>query len=82
MNNVHKPIGVCISQSHTMLKTELVSELDRAAREKGCGIIAFNSSQDFYWSRNEDHITTCIYHMIRFDDLSALVMPTPGVWRI
>ncbi len=75
MNNVHKPIGVCISQSHTMLKTELVSELDRAAREKGCGIIAFNSSRDFYWSRNEDHITTCIYHMIRFDELSALVIP-------
>ncbi len=75
MNNVHKPIGVCIAQSHTMLKTELVSELDRAAREKGCGIIAFNSSRDFYWSRNEDHITTCIYHMIRFEELSALVIP-------
>ena len=74
MNIVPKLIGICLAQAHTSLKTELVSELDRAARENGYGIIAFNSSLDYYWSRKGDHITACIYQMIRFDQLSALVI--------
>ncbi len=74
MNKAKKPIGVCLAHAHTLLKTELVSELDRAARENGYGIIAFNSSLDYYWTRNADHITACIYNMIRFSELSALVI--------
>ena len=69
-----KPIGICLAQAHTALKTELVDELDRAARESGFGITAFNSSLDYYWSQKGDHITACIYQMIRFDRLSALVI--------
>ncbi|MBO7661883.1 MAG: EAL domain-containing protein [Clostridia bacterium] len=72
--SAHKPIGICLAQAHTALKTELVDELDRAARENGFGIIAFNSSLDYYWSQKGDHITACIYQMIRFDQLSALVI--------
>lgn len=70
----YKPIGICLAQAHTALKTELVDELDRAARESGFGITAFNSSLDYYWSQKGDHITACIYQMIRFDRLSALVI--------
>lgn len=74
MNTAHKPIGVCLAQAHTTLKTDLVGELDRSARKSGYGIIAYNSSLDYYWSQKGDHITACIYNLIRFDRLSALVI--------
>ncbi len=74
MSISHKPIGVCLAQAHTSLETELVGELDRAARKNGYGILVFNSSLDYYWSQKKDHITACIYSMIRFDQLSALVL--------
>ena len=69
----YKPIGICLAQAHTALKTELVDELDRAARESGFGIKAFNSSLDYYWSQKGDHITACIDQMIieRFDISSS-----------
>ena len=46
MNDDRKMIGICLSQAHTFLKTDLVSELDRAARAEGLGILVFNSSLD------------------------------------
>ncbi len=82
MNTIRKPIGVCLAQAHTSLKTELLSELDRAARENGIGVIAFNSSLDYYWSQKGDHITACIYDMIRFDLLSALVILHDNIYDL
>lgn len=82
MNTVHKPIGICLAQAHTSLKTELVGELDRAARNHGYGILAFNSSLDYYWSQKGDHVTACIYHMIRFDELSALVILHDNIYDL
>ena len=79
---IQKPVGVCLAQAHTSLKTDLVSEMDRAAREKGCGIIAFNSSLDYYWSQKGDHITACIYRLIRFDQLSALVILHDNIYDL
>ncbi|MBR0513996.1 MAG: EAL domain-containing protein [Clostridia bacterium] len=82
MNTIHKTIGVCLAQAHTSLKTELVGELDRAARECGYGITAFNSSLDYFWSQKGDHITACIYDMIRFDMLSALVILHDNIYDL
>ena len=82
MSILHKPIGVCLAQAHTALKTDLVDELDRAARENGYGIIAFNSSLDYYWSQKGDHITACIYNMVRFDQLSALVILHDNIYDL
>ena len=74
MSPRQKTIAICLAQAHTSLKTDLVSEMDRAARKRGFGIIAFNSSLDYYWSQKGDHITACIYDLIRFDMLDALVI--------
>ncbi len=41
-----KLIGVCLSQAHTFLKTDFLTELDRAARREGYGIVVFNSFMD------------------------------------
>lgn len=82
MDNTPKNIGICLAQAHTMLKTDLVSEMDRAAREHGFGIIAFNSSLDYYWSQKGDHITACIYDLIRFDMLCALVILHDNIYDL
>ena len=82
MNTVQKTIGVCLAQAHTSLKTDLVGEMDRAAREHGYSIIAFNSSLDYYWSQKGDHITACIYDLIRFDTLSALVILHDNIYDL
>ena len=79
---MNKPIGVCLAQAHTLLKAELVGEMDRVARENGYGIIAFNSSLDYYWSQKGDHVTACIYHMIRYDQLSALVILHDNIYDL
>lgn len=52
MKNTRKPIGVCLSQAHTFLKTDFLSELDKAARKDGRGIVVFNSSMDYYWEHS------------------------------
>ncbi|MCR5295970.1 MAG: EAL domain-containing protein [Clostridiales bacterium] len=74
MAEKRKLIGICLSQAHTFLKTDLVSELDRAARAKGLGIVVFNSSLDYYWFQRGNNVTGCIYDMIRYDRLCALIM--------
>ena len=74
MNGDRKMIGICLSQAHTFLKTDLVSELDRAARAEGYGILVFNSSLDYYWSQKGNNVTRCIYDLIRYDILAALVV--------
>ena len=74
MNGDRKMIGICLSQAHTFLKTDLVSELARAARNDGFGVLAFNSSLDYYWSRKGNNVTRCIYDLIRYDELAALVV--------
>ena len=48
MENARGMIGVCLSQAHTFLKTDLIAELDRAARKEGYGIVVFNCSMDYY----------------------------------
>ena len=74
MNTVRKTVGVCLAQAHTSLKTELLSEMDRAARGHGLDVTAFNCSLDYYTSQRGDHITACVYDLVRFDKLSALVI--------
>ena len=74
MNSGRKMIGICLSQAHTFLKTDLVSELDRAARAEGYGILVFNSSLDYYWSRKGNNVTRCVFDLIRYDMLAALVV--------
>jgi ABC-type uncharacterized transport system substrate-binding protein len=74
MAEKRKLIGICLSQAHTFLKTDLVSELDRAARAKGLGIVVFNSSLDYYQSQKGNNVTRCIYDLIRYDKLAALVV--------
>ncbi len=74
MNSDRKMIGICLSQAHTFLKADLVSELDRAARADGYGILVFNSSLDYYWSQRGNNVTRCVYDLIRFDMLAALIV--------
>ena len=65
---------MCLSQAHTFLKTDFLAELDKAARNEGYGVVVFNSSMDYYWSQNGNNITGCIYELIRYDRLAALVI--------
>ncbi len=74
MNSDRKMIGICLSQAHTFLKTDLISELDRAARSEGYGILVFNSSMDYYWSLRGNNVTRCVYDLIRFESLAALIV--------
>ena len=69
-----KWIGVCLSQAHTFLKNEFLCELDREASAAGHGVIVFNSSMDWYWSRHGGNVTACVYDLIRYDLLSALII--------
>ena len=74
MAGAQKWIGVCMSQAHTFLKTDFLIHLDHQARQDGYGILVFNSSLDYYWSQKGNNVTGCIYRMIRFDMLSALIV--------
>ena len=76
VNVVDRPklIGICLSQAHTFLKGDFLCELDRAASAAGYGLLVFNSSMDWYWSHHGGNVTGCVYDMIRYDLLSALVI--------
>ena len=74
MADEKKLIGVCLSQAHTFLKTDFLTELDRAARKEGYGIVVFNSSMDYYWAQNGSNITGCVYQLFRYEKLAALVI--------
>ena len=74
MNGGRNTIGICLSQAHTFLKAELISELERAARSEGYGILVFNSSLDYYWSQKGNNVTGCVYDLIRYDLLAALIV--------
>ena len=67
-------ICICLSQAHTFLKTDLVSELEICARKEGYGIVAFNSSLDYYWSHKGTNVTGCVYDLIRYDRMAAMVV--------
>ncbi len=69
-----KWIGICMSQAHTFLKDDFLCAMDRAASEAGYGLLVFNSSMDWYWSHHGGNVTGCIYDIIRYDLLSALVI--------
>ena len=69
-----KWIGLCMAQAHTFLKDDFLCELDRVARGAGYALLVFNSSMDWYWSHHGGNITGCIYDMIRYDRLSALII--------
>ena len=69
-----KWIGICLSQAHTLLKDNFLCELEKEARRAGYGLLVFNSSMDWYWSRHGGNITGCVYDLIRYDRLSALVI--------
>ncbi len=69
-----KLIGICLSQAHTFLKEDFLCELDSVAREAGYGLLVFNSSMDWYWSVHGGNVTGCVYDMIRYDLLSALII--------
>ena len=69
-----KWIGLCMAQAHTFLKDDFLCELDRVARDAGYALLVFNSSMDWYWSHHGGNITGCIYDMIRYDRLSALII--------
>ena len=72
--NNPKLIGVCMSQAHTFLKDDFLCVLEQEARKSGYGLLVFNSSMDWYWSHHGGNITGCVYDMIRYDRLSALVI--------
>ncbi len=74
MMDKRKIIGVCLSQAHTFLKTDLLAELDQAAREEGYSVVVFNSLMDYYWAQNGRNITECVYDLISYDMLAALVI--------
>lgn len=69
-----KWIGVCMSQAHTFLKEDFLCELGKAAEAEGFGVLVFNSSMDWYWSTRGGNVTGCVYDMVRYDLLSALVI--------
>ena len=69
-----KMIGICMSQAHTFLKDDFLCELNREARKSGYSLLVFNSSMDWYWSHHGGNVTGCIYDMIRYDRLSALII--------
>ncbi|MBR6071179.1 MAG: hypothetical protein IKP78_11390 [Ruminococcus sp.] len=72
MTDKRKLIGVCLSQSHTFLKTDFLAELDQAARREGYSVVVFNSSMDYYWAQNGRNITGGVYRLISYDMLAAL----------
>lgn len=74
MEDVKNLIGVCLSQAHTFLKTDFLAELDKAARKEGFSVVVFNSSMDYYWAQNGSNITGCVYELIRYDRLAALLI--------
>ena len=65
MTNARRMIGVCLSQAHTFLKTDLLAELDKAARKEGYSIVVFNSSMDYYWAQNGNNITGYVADPLR-----------------
>ena len=69
-----KWIGICMSQAHTFLKDDFLCVLEREARKAGYGLLVFNSSMDWYWSHHGGNVTGCVYDLIRYDLLSALVV--------
>ena len=69
-----KWIGICMSQAHTFLKDDFLCVLEREARKAGYGLLVFNSSMDWYWSHHGGNVTGCVYDLIRYDLLSALVI--------
>ena len=74
MADVKKWIGVCLSQAHTFLKTDFLVELDGEARKEGYGVLVFNSSMDYYWAQNGHNATACVYSLIRYEKLAALII--------
>ena len=74
MNGAKKLIGVCLSQAHTFLKTDFLVELDNQARKEGYSLVVFNSSMDYYWAQKGSNATGCVYSLIRYDLLAALVI--------
>jgi len=66
MAKAHRLIGVCLSQAHTFLKTDLLVELEKEARKDGYGIVVFNST--------ESSATGCVYRLIRYEKMAALVI--------
>ena len=74
MEIARKIIGVCLSQAHTFLKTDLIAELDQAARKEGYGIVVFNCSMDYYWEQIGSNITGRIYELMQYDQLAAIVI--------
>lgn len=71
---MRKIIGVCLSQSHTFLKTDFLEELYQAARREGYSVVVFNSSMDYYRAQNGRNITGSVYRLISYDALAALVI--------
>ena len=80
MADEKKLIGVCLSQAHTFLKTDFLTELDRAARKEGYGVVVFNSSMDYYWAQNGSNITGCVYQLIRYSRSAAGSSYTQPSW--
>ena len=74
VSDTPKLIGICMSQAHTFLKDDFLCALDREARKSGYGLLVFNSSMDWYWSHHGGNVTGCVYDMIRYDLLSALII--------
>ena len=74
MSNDNKIIGICLSQAHTYLKTDLIAALSRSAAADGYGVVVFNSSLDYYWSQKGNMVTRCVYDLIRYESLCALII--------
>ena len=74
MNKEQKTIGICLSQVHTYLKAGLVDALSRAASAEGYDVVVFNSSLDYYWSQKGNIVTRCVYDLVRYESLCAMII--------
>ena len=69
-----KLIGVCLSHAYSEINAGYIRELNRAAGREGYRVVVFNSSLDFYWYKQGNHVARSIYSAIDYDSFSALVV--------
>ena len=74
MAKAHRLIGVCLAQAHTFLKTDFLVELEKEAGKEGYGIVVFNSSTDPHGALSGNDANSCVYRLIRYERLAALVI--------
>lgn len=72
MADRQKLIAVCLTQAHSFLNTGFLSELGRAAAEKGYGVAVFTSSVDLAWYQQDNPAPRAGFKAIRYDLFDAV----------